>query len=325
MKRGVFALCLTGVLSGCGGSRSAPTTPTPPPAPPPPPPIILSGRASATNGRAPLAGVDVRYNGQTALTDASGTFRLQWPGPAGSNQLTLASDQIVRRTLWLTVLASRDVALDAISMSNGFDLDFYRAFVRNGFEEPERLQPLRRWTQAPRIYLKTVDERGKHISLVTQQMVTRALRDNPSDWTGGRFGIAGIELGTGTREGVSGWITIKWPNPAGDDYCGRAQVGVDGGWIELNYYLPACWCGGTRNRPLTVKHELGHALGFWHTGDRQDLMAGLPRGICNQRPSARERMHAGIAYGRPVGNTDPDQDPSSAATMRSLQSLVVID
>jgi|RhiMetdeSRZDD1v2_1073273.scaffolds.fasta_scaffold19018_6 hypothetical protein len=35
-------------------------------------------------------------------------------------------------------------------------------------------------------------------------------------------------------------------------------------------------------------------------------------GSNDQQPFARERAHAAIAYARPVGNTDPDTDPSGA-------------
>jgi hypothetical protein len=48
---------------------------------------------------------------------------------------------------------------NAIALNGSFDLNFYRQMVRNGFEAPSALQPIRRWTTTPQIYLKTVDER----------------------------------------------------------------------------------------------------------------------------------------------------------------------
>src|SRR5262245_40802076 len=39
-------------------------------------------------------------------------------------------------------------------------------------------------------------------------------------------------------------------------------------------------------------------------------------------PSGRELFHASVAYSRPVGNTDPDADPST--TIR-IQNVVVTD
>jgi hypothetical protein len=40
-------------------------------------------------------------------------------------------------------------------------------------------------------------------------------------------------------------------------------------------------------------------------------------------PSSRERLHAAIAYSRPVGNVDPDTDPLTVVSLQSLQPVVV--
>ena len=71
-----------------------------------------------------------------------------------------------------------------------------------------------------------------------------------------------------------------------------------------------------------VRHELGHALGYWHTDAPTDVMSAVTWISNVQQPSARERAHAAIAYARPVGNTDPDTDPSgtiSIAPSRIIQ------
>jgi hypothetical protein len=241
---------------------------------------------------------------------------------------------IVERVVYLGSPTARAINVDAIALTGGFDLEFYRRFVRRAFDQPESLLSLRRWTRAPMIYLKTVDEAGEAIDSVTLETVADALSSGAENFTGGRFGIAGIERGTDTREGVSGWITVKWPNPAITEppQCGSAVVAVDGGWIQLNYLYPSGCRGGSgcnqsRVRQSTVRHELGHALGFFHTGDRADLMSGFGNSNCNLQASSRERLHAAIAYSRPVGNIDPDSDPES--TVKVLQTnakaIVVVD
>ena len=74
--------------------------------------------------------------------------------------------------------------------------------------------------------------------------------------------------------------------------------------------------------PWLVRHELGHAFGYWHTDNPTDVMYGIAGLGCEGMPSARERYHAAIAYSRPVGNRDPDDD-TSTATILSLPRVTV--
>jgi hypothetical protein len=51
-------------------------------------------------------------------------------------------------------------------------------------------------------------------------------------------------------------------------------------------------------------------MGFWHVRERPHRLS-VPD-ICNLVPTDKERFHAALAYSRPVGNMDPDRDPSFA-------------
>jgi hypothetical protein len=100
---------------------------------------------------------------------------------------------------------------------------------------------------------------------------------------------------------VSGWITIKWRRAPQDDRCGRSTVGVDGGYVEFNL-SPPCRCGLPEGvYPRLIRHELGHAMGYYHTDSIADVMYGqsIPPDACDARPSDRERRHARIAHGAP--------------------------
>jgi predicted Zn-dependent protease len=67
-------------------------------------------------------------------------------------------------------------------------------------------------------------------------------------------------------------------------------------------------CGSLDVAPHTIRHEIGHALGFWHTNTVNDLMWGGTWTNPEQQPSPRELYHARIAYSRRPGNTDPDNE-----------------
>lgn len=186
----------------------------------------------------------------------------------------------------------------ALVPQDTLDQVFYRAFAQNGFDSPARLEPMRRLPGPLRIYLRTADQAGRAIDPQTLDTVERVLVESTPIWSGGQFGIAEIARGTGTRDTVRGWLTVKWASTKASDRCGRATVGVDGGYIEFND-LGACSCDGTsRIYPRLVRHELGHAMGYYHTDDSGDVMYGQATAAeaCDLHPSDRERRHARIFY-----------------------------
>jgi hypothetical protein len=213
-----------------------------------------------------------------------------------------------------------------LSTAGSFDLDFYRQLVRDNYDSPGVMRLLRRWDSAPHVHLMTVDDAGDAIDGATLDSVDAALRD-AAEWTGGRFGVAEVERGTATREGQAGWVTVKFPSMAEPEVCGRAQVAVSGGWMSLDYKNDRCSCSGRSHvAPLIVRHEMGHVMGFWHTGNQHDLMWGGTWSCADedQHATDRERFHAAIAYDRPAGNSDPDTDPSSTY-LRVDPPIVVVN
>ena len=273
--------------------------------------VTVTGHVQATNGTRALANLAVAIDDQTTSTDADGTFSARIP-PASPVRLRLTGG-IVPRELSVAAGAAGDVEVDAIPLSSDFDLKFYRQLVRNGFDAPTHLEALRRWKIDPRIYLRTVDDAGTAIDQKTLDSTEATIRETIPMWTAGTLKAFTVERGTEDRVTWDAWITVRWPSVAGPEgICGSADVGRPGGEIRLYYKSPSCSCpAGPQVRPRTVRHEVGHAMGFWHTDSPTDLMAGIGVAGCDQRPSARELAHAAIAYHRPVGNLDPDTDPDS--------------
>ena len=198
-------------------------------------------------------------------------------------------------------LPAAPTALVAPHVLSLFDQVFYRAFAQNGFDSPGRLEPVRRLPGPLRIYLRTEDAAGRAIDPLTLDTVERVIVESTPVWSGGQFGVVEVARGTRTREKAPGWLTVKWAGANASDRCGRSTVGIDGGYIEFND-LGACRCtAASRIYPRLVRHELGHAMGYYHTDDHGDVMYGqaIAAAACDLQPSERERRHARIFYTQP--------------------------
>lgn len=180
-----------------------------------------------------------------------------------------------------------------------FDRAFYLQFRHGALDYPgAQLPAFGRWTRPPQIYLRIVDNAGAPVSAGLIEQTAVAIINTTSQWTGGAFGVAGLERGLSTRSGQAGWITVAWVTSGP---CGSADaVGYEGATITMNHARPECTCG-----PLVAKHELGHALGYLHTDGATDLMAATFQGVCDRPLSPREAFHAQVAYSLPAGSAAP--------------------
>jgi hypothetical protein len=315
----VITLALA-LSAACGGSSSPPSSPSPPVTTTVPPTPTnawsVAGRVVDTVGQQPISAAQVAPSWDLAAvsTEADGSYKLAAAANPNTNpyKVTVSGSNLISHDIWIGWQRGdrTDVTLDAIRNVAPFSMDFYRQFVRGTYDQPGAPWPVLRWNASPRFYLKTVDQNGKPIEPEVLQVVRDGLLRAVPAFTGGRLS-GSLESGTESRPQADGWVNVDIVrDPNERTTCGRASIGAVPGSITL--YNDVCSCGSVKIPGATAMHEVGHVLGFFHVPDSRSVMYPYIPGNCPPGDlSASEKFHGALAYSRPRGNTDPDNDPSS--------------
>lgn len=182
-----------------------------------------------------------------------------------------------------------------------FQLALYQKIALGTVDLAGRATTLRRRTSPPAVSIMKVDDSGQPITSATLDATAAAIINTTSLWTG-QFGVASLVFVDTAPPAVASTLTVRWNTTTQTNQC--AQSDIAGAVITVFLRTPNCTCSGLQIRPAIVKHELGHALGFWHTDDPHDLMY-FTGSDCDRNPSEKELFHTRLAYLMPIGSAAP--------------------
>lgn len=277
--------------------------------------VLVRGTVTSNPHGQPVSGASLRFGGGAPVTtDTAGGFSLAMSAqPSGSLEVS-ANGYLTRGTALAGDSTRNGVEIDLISLAAPFSLDLYRHIVRNGLESPTGLRPISHWTAAPNVFIKTTDHLGDPIPQPELDSLLAIVPRVIPLWSGEKLGVATLDIGSVLPPARAGWITIEFTSDVPQTFCGFSTIGSNPGRIRLR--PGSCRCGGLGIvNPLLVSHEIGHAMGYFHTNSS---LAMNPNPVCsaNPDPTATERLLARVMYSRHNGNTDPDNDPSSVLLSR---------
>ena len=277
----------------------------------------ISGTVVAYGTGAPVAGATVLLAGQAVVTNAAGRYTLTEVPGSGVGAVTVSGPQFLFRTMMFQLAASRsDVNLDVLLDAPPFSAQFYRYFVRNGFEQTG-LVATNPWTMNPSFYVRTIiagSDPPLRIDPAVVAHLEANFRRSVPELSGGRFQVAAFESGETVRPPTEGWVNVSIVVEIPGGAFGRASVGGNQGVMELRWFGPPGLVNNFLNcfstELFTADHEITHTMGFWHTPNSDfDTFSG--EGCAGAPRPDHVRYHAGVMYSRPRGNRDPDIDPSN--------------
>ena len=302
----------------------------------------ISGKLRGTiNGKA-LSGVSVRVGNRSTVTDYRGRFRLT-NVPKGVIPVVFENERKIQpRRVAVNSKRLCSIKFDAIEKESKFNLAFYRELVRGEhpserWSNPPGARTIYRWTRRkpPTIYIDTNTAKthtGK-ISAKTIRRVKRVIKKVVPVFSGNNYrrldlSIKVKEFSHGSFDFVPAYsIVISFDDSLVEVRNGRMTLGRTHTSPDVFYFpdQPGCLhkvriyvvndgncykqCRITQEE--VIAHELGHGFGFRHTSSTHQppipsiMEQGESYGFLFTK---HDKLHMKVAYKRPVGNSDIDND-----------------
>ncbi len=284
----------------------------------------ISGKVCGSLSGKALSGVSIKVGKQSTITDYYGKFRLNGI-PKGLVPVTLEGTGIYPRRVDVNARQFGVIKLDAIEKSSDFNLNFYRELARGNWER--QLNPICRWTRRkpPTFYIDTNSSsiRAGKISAKTIRRIKKVIKKVAPIFSGNSYRRLDIsikvkEFAHGSSDLIPehsivisfddslaqrGALGITHTLPfiaASEESASLHKVRI---YVvnEENYYKRS---GITQEE--VAAHELGHGFGFRHSSVLPSIMNHGKS--CGVLFTEHDKLHMKIAYQRPVGNTDIDND-----------------
>lgn len=231
-------------------------------------------------------------------SNSSGEYTIVTPDNT-TQRLLISAPGFNTRETYLRGGTLRSLDIDLISPT----MPLWLEMAHNGGEYPNSVSqvPTMRWSQNPNIYIWTTwKDTGAPVANVDWWV--REIRRVIPQLSGFTLQAGLIETGPDQRPAIPGWINVQFHHGGNYGYLGRNPGEVQ-------------FAGDNACNYIAVTHEMGHAMGFWHTRTPNTIMGSTP-GYCHEADlTPNELKVARAMYARSPLNYVPDRDSSSSSAL----------